>query len=118
MTCYTQTKKCCFHYAIETEERLVEQLIMGDWQVKVQKKLLSLNEAFTVGVAKDTAITHEATLTDLQQFTRETTIRHISQPKKLWQPRDNQPIFDKCGRHHMSGRYIQPMAARATYVVR
>ena len=70
-----------------------------------------------MGVAMDTSITHEATLADLQQFTRETTIRHISQPKKLWQPRDNQPICHKCGRHHISGRFIQPTAAGATSVV-
>ena len=55
---------------------------MGDRHVTVQEKLVNLDEAFNVGVAVDISRTLETTLADLQQFTREKTIKHISQPKK------------------------------------
>ena len=78
---------------------------MGVRHVKVQEKLLSRDEALTLDIVMDIARTHEA------KFKGETTISHIGhishigQSKKRWQPRDNQPMCDKCGRHHMDGCY-------------
>ena len=65
MRCQTQAKKCHFRDAIETEERLVEQLIMGVRHVKVQDKLLGQDEAHALDVATDIARTYQATLADM-----------------------------------------------------
>ena len=62
----TQAKYCRFRDAVETEKRLVEQLIMGVKHVKVQEKLLSRDEALTLDIAMDIAPTHETTLADMQ----------------------------------------------------
>ena len=42
--CRTQARKCRFRDAVETEDRLIEHLIVGVRHGKVQEKLLSRDE--------------------------------------------------------------------------
>ena len=51
---------------VETEERLVEQLIMGVNHAKIQEKRLSRDATLTLDAAMDVARTHETTLADMQ----------------------------------------------------
>ena len=56
--CKTQARKCRFRDAVETGERLIEQLIMGVRHVKIQEKLLSRDDQLTLDIAMDIARIH------------------------------------------------------------
>ena len=78
---------------------------------KIQEKLLSRDVTLTLDAAMDAARTHETTLVDVQQFTGEANISHISRANKRWPPRDasrcrdSQPACMNCGcRHDMNDR--------------
>ena len=45
--CKTQARKCQFRDAVETEERLIEQLILGVKHPKIQEKLLGRDDTLT-----------------------------------------------------------------------
>ena len=66
--CKTQARKWKFRDTTETEERLIEQLVVGVRHGKVQEKLLCRDETLTLDAAMDVARTHEATLANMQQF--------------------------------------------------
>ena len=66
MTRYkAQTRKCQFRDAVETEERFIEQLIMGVKHAKIQEKLLSRDATLALDAAMDVPRTHETTLADM-----------------------------------------------------
>ena len=103
--CKTQARKCRFRDAVETDERLIEQLIISVRHVKIQEKLLSRDDQLTLDIAMDIARTHEATLANIQQFTGETSISHLGRVNKKWpahsnNQREDQPTCTKCGRRH------------------
>ena len=97
----TQARKCRFRDAVETDERLIEQLIMGVRHVQIQEKLLSRDDQLTLDIAMDIARTHDATLGNMQQFAGETSISHLSRVNKRWpahrnNQREDQPTCTKC----------------------
>ena len=72
--CKIQAKKCNFRDAIETDERLIEQLPVGIKHARRQEKLLSHYATLTLDGAMDMARTFEATMTDMKQFNGEATM--------------------------------------------
>lgn len=69
--CRIQADKCKFSTA-ESEQRLIEQLILGTAHKKVQEKLLSEDETLTVDKAMNIARTYEATKAHMEAFTSAT----------------------------------------------
>ncbi|KAI0239911.1 hypothetical protein LSAT2_009361 [Lamellibrachia satsuma] len=55
--CKLQPKKCQFRDARETDERLIEQLIVGIKHAKIQEKLLGRDDTLTLDSAVDIART-------------------------------------------------------------
>ena len=102
--CKTQARKCKFRDTTETEERLIEQLVVGVRHGKVQEKLLCRDETLTLDAAMDVARTHEATLANMQQFSGDaSSISHVSRSRRTHEPsgrREEAPTCAKCGRHH------------------
>ena len=102
--CRTQARKCRFRDAVETDERLTEQLIVGVRHGKVQEKLLCRDETLTLDAAMDIARTHEATLANMQQFAGDAnSISHVSRSRKTRDSsgrRQVQHSCGKCGRRH------------------
>ena len=104
--CKTQARKCQFRDAVETEERLIEQLILGVRHANIQEKLLGRDDTLTLDAAMDVVKTHEATVSNMQQFTGESNVSHVSRTGKIWQPRDasnhrdGQQNCRNCGRRH------------------
>ena len=102
--CRTQARKCRLRDAIETDERLTEQLIVGVRHGKVQEKLLCRDETLTLDAAMDIARTHEATLANMQQFAGDAnSISHVSRSRKTRDSsgrRQVQHSCGKCGRRH------------------
>ena len=76
--CKLQAKKCNLRDAIETDERLIEQLTVGIKHARIQEKLLSHDATLTLDGAIDMARTFEATMTDMKQFNGWTTINQIN----------------------------------------
>lgn len=66
--CRNQATKCKFRDLVETNERLIEQLIIGTKYKKVQERLLSKGESLTLDEAIDVSRTYEATLIQLGQL--------------------------------------------------
>ena len=64
--CRNQATKCKFRDATETEERLIEQLIIGTKQKKVQERLLEKGEKLKLDIATDIARTNEATISHME----------------------------------------------------
>ena len=95
--CKIQAKKCRFNKA-EIEERLIEQLIIGTRERKVEEVLLRKAEKLKLDKAMDIARTREATVNDMKSLeqqggsacTRDTNIDAIKQ--------DINPQCGKCGR--------------------
>ena len=102
--CKTQARKCKFRDTTETEERLIEQLVVGVRHGKVQEKLLCRDETLTLDAAMDVAGTHEATLANMQQFSGDaSSISHVCRSRRTHEPsgrREEAPTCTKCGRHH------------------
>ena len=104
--CKTHARKCQFRDAVETEERLIEQLILGVRHAKIQEKLLGRDDTLTLDAAMDVVKTHEATVSNMHQFTGESNVSHVSRTGKKWQPRDASKHRDgqqncrNCGRRH------------------
>ena len=100
--CKTQARKCKFRDTTETEERLIEQLVVGVRHGKVQEKLLCRDEALTLDAAMDVARTHEATLANMEQFSGDaSSISHVSRSRRTHEPsgrREEAPTCAKCGR--------------------
>ena len=112
--CKTQARKCRFRDVTETEERLIEQLIVGVRHAKVQEKLLSRDENLTFDAALDVVRTHEVTLANMQQFVGDATVNYVSRdsrpgrrpPREPSRHRVDQPrtLCTKCGwRKHPEG---------------
>ena len=80
--CKTQARKCQFRDAVETEERLIEQLILGVRHAKIQDQLLGRDDTLTLDAAMDVVKTHEATVSNMQQFTGESNVSHVSRTGK------------------------------------
>ena len=72
--CRIQGKKCRFRNALEDEERLIEQLIIGIRHNKIQEKLLSRDDMLAPDMAMDIARTHEYTLADMRAVQSETCL--------------------------------------------
>ncbi len=58
--------------------RLIEQLILGVRHAKIQDKLLGRDDTPTLDAAMDVVKTHEATVSNMQQFTGESNVSHVS----------------------------------------
>ena len=76
--CKLQANKCNFRYAVETNERLIEQLTVGLKQATILEKLLSHDATLTLDGAMDMTRRFEATMTDMRQFNGEATINQIN----------------------------------------
>ena len=81
----------------ETEESLIEQLLVGVRHGKV-------HDTLTLDAAMDVARTHETTLADMQQFSGDaSSVSHISRSRRTHEPsgrREEVPTCAKCGHHH------------------
>ena len=66
--------KCRFRDALEAEERLIEQLIIGIRHSKIQEKLLSRDGMLTLDTAMDISRTRESTRADINTFQSETSL--------------------------------------------
>ena len=66
--CHNQATKCRFRDKAESDERLIEQIIIGTKHKKVQEKLLEKGEQLSLDEAIDIARTHEATLSQMEQL--------------------------------------------------
>ena len=99
--CTLQAKKCNFRDAIETDERLIEQLTVGIKHARIQEKLLSHDATLTLNGAMDMARTFEATMTDMKQFNGETTINQINHKRYTKQQHQS---CKYCGGNHPLGR--------------
>ena len=75
-------EKCRFRDALEAEERLIEQQIIGIRHTKTQEKLLSRDDMLTLDAAMDIARTHESTLADMNAFQTETSSLTTHQVKQ------------------------------------
>ena len=111
--CRNQATKYKFRDATETEERLIEQLIIGTKQKKVQERLLEKGEKLKLDIATDIARTNEATISHMERLTGVRqhdvhTVRSDNQrnPQKCLncgrehpeKPRNKCPAFDtECG---------------------
>ena len=69
--CRNQASKCRFRDKIESDERLIEQLIVGTKHKKIQERLLEKGEQLTLDEAIDIARTYEATTSQLEQLESE-----------------------------------------------
>lgn len=117
LRCKTMAKKCKFS-APETNERLIEQLIVGTNHKKIQEVLLSKDDKLTLEEALTIARTREATDAHMKQFeafgasNTSATVHSVSKPHKLskcgncgethaTEPRDACPAFgSRCGFCH------------------
>ena len=99
--CKLQAKKCNFRDAIETDERLIEQLTVGIKHARIQEKLPSHDATLTLDGAMDMARTFEATMTDMKQFNGETTINQINNKRYTMQQHRS---CKYCGGNHPIGR--------------
>ena len=66
--CRNQAAKCRFRDKAESDERLIEQLIVGTKHKKVQERLLEKGEQLTLDKAIDIARTYEATVSQMEQL--------------------------------------------------
>ena len=66
--CRNQATKCKFRDTTESEERLIEQIIIGTKHKKIQERLLSKGDSLTLDEAIDVCRTYEATLVQLDQL--------------------------------------------------
>ena len=66
--CRNQATRCRFRDNDETDERLIEQLIVGTKHKKVQERLLEKGEQLTLGEAMDIARTYEATQSQMEEL--------------------------------------------------
>ena len=96
--CKLQAQKCRFG-EVELEERLIEQLIIGTRERKVQEILLGKDEKLKLDKAMDLARTREATINDMKSLAlqgvapaNDTNIDAIRQ--------NSNPQCGKCGLHH------------------
>ena len=96
--CKLQAKKCNFRDAIESDERLIEQLTVGIKHARIQEKLLSHDATLTLDGAMDMARTFEATMTDMRQFNGEATITQVTHKRYTKQQ------YQSCGGNHQHGR--------------
>ena len=96
--CRTQARKCRFRDA-ETDERLIEQLIVGVRHGKVQEKLLCRDETLTLDAAMEIARTHEATLANMQQFAGgANSISHVSRSRRTRDSSGRRQVPNSCGK--------------------
>ena len=65
--CRNQATKCRFRDKAELDEWLIEQLIIGTKQKKVQERLLGKGEQLTLDEAIDIARTYEAIVSQMEQ---------------------------------------------------
>ena len=69
--CRNQASKCRFRDKIESDELLIEQLIVGRKHKKLQERLLEKGEQLTFDEAIDIARTYETTTSQLEQLESE-----------------------------------------------
>ena len=69
--CRNQATKCKFHNVTETEECLIEQLIIGTKHKKVKERFLKKGEKLKLDIATDIARTWEATISHMERLTGE-----------------------------------------------
>ena len=69
--CRNQATKCKFRDTTESDERLIEQIIIGTKHKKIQERLPSKEESLTLDEAIDVCRIHEATLSQLDQLNSE-----------------------------------------------
>ena len=95
--CRNQATKCKFRDATETEERLIEQLIIGTKQKKVQERLLEKGEKLKLDIATDIARTYEATISHMERLTG--VKQHDVHTVRSYNQRNPQKCLN-CGREH------------------
>ena len=105
--CRIQGKKCRFRNALEDEERLIEQLIIGIRHNKIQEKLISRDDMLTLDTAMDIARTHESALSDMDAFPSEAslTTHQVKQRREDGKQRKGRRgNCTNCNRQHPTGK--------------
>ena len=100
-------KTCRLCAALEAEERLIEQLIIGIRHPKIQEKLLSRDNMLTLDAAMDIARTHESTLADMNAFQSETSLTtyQVKQRREDGKQREGRRgNCRNCNRQHPTGK--------------
>ena len=99
--CKIQAQKCRFSDA-ELEERLIEQLIIGTCERKVQEVLLGKDDKLKLDKAMDIARTREATVNDMKSLEQQGASASIrSHDTNIDAVRQNSnPKCGKCGLSH------------------
>ena len=84
--CKLQAQKCRFSEA-EMEERLIEQLIIGTREQKVQEILLGKDEKLKLDKAMDIAQTREATVNDMKSLELQDASAGTDEANRCYQTR-------------------------------
>ena len=97
--CKKKTSKCKFRDAQETNDRLIEQLIVGTKHSKVQECLLEGGSDLTLDEALDKARTYEATQRHMEQLSTATSSR-LPETVHAISKSVGHADCGKCGRTH------------------
>ena len=105
--CRIQGGKFQFRDALEAEERLIEQLIIGIRNTIIQEKLLSRDDMLILVAAMGIARTHKCTLVDMNTFQSETslTTHQVKQRREDGKQREGRRgNCTNCNRQHPTGK--------------
>ena len=94
--CRNQASTCRFRDQIESDERLIEQLIVGTKHKKIQGRLLERGEQLTFDEAIDIARTYETTTSQLEQFENEKKDINAIKGNLNKHSSDKKPMKMKC----------------------
>ena len=98
--CKKKTSKCKFRDAQETNDRLLEQLIVGTKHSKVQKRLLEGGSDLTLDEALDKAPTYDATQRHMEQLSTATNSNRLPEKVHTISKSVGHADCGKCGRTH------------------
>ena len=98
--CKKKTSKCKFRDAQETNDRLIEQLIVGTKHSKVQERLLEGGSDLTLDEALDKARTYEATQRHMEQLSTATSSSRLPETVHAISKSVGHADCGKCGRTH------------------
>ena len=98
--CKKKTSKCKFRDAQETNDRLIEQLVVGTKLSKVQERLLEGGSDLTLDEALDKARTYEATQRHMEQLSTATSNSRLPETVHTVSKSVGHADCGKCGRAH------------------
>ena len=101
--CRVLAAKCKFTDILETNVRLIAQLIVGTKHVQIQEKLLEKGDSLSsLDAALDIARTYEATKSHVAQLqaTPTETVHNVSTNKKAEKDEGSRATCTRCGRDH------------------